>query len=344
MEGEIKEFLEPLYVKQKEIIGKLMDKKQKIKTKIDNLFKKPNENFLTQLGKNLKKDLIKKVYQKNLVKSAGNKFSKRYLSYDSNFIDEENNTNSKNLINKKITIDIKKKKVSFDFSSNKSNFNSNEFSKDFRDSLTSVNRVNKSGGKNNFNSFISDMFAAPRKSNKFNTINIDNSENAFNSNANVNAIFKDAIKAKKRTTLKKNIFNILPMAIPLSLAPFFPVLAIIGTIFGSSRLVHRIFDTIFTYLEPQSKYTDFLKKTIDTYMMLPEGQINLKDRFSRAFVVSDRLIEALKPEVIDEFTTFISDKMGKEDNDKVVPEHYIENELKIYLNDNFDITPEIPLK
>jgi hypothetical protein len=160
----------------------------------------------------------------------------------------------------------------------------------------------------------------------------------------LNAIFKDAIKAKKRTTLKKNIFNILPMAIPLSLAPFFPVLAIIGTIFGSSRLVHRIFDTIFTYLEPQSKYTDFLKKTIDTYMMLPEGQINLKDRFSRAFVVSDRLIEALKPEVIDEFTTFISDKMGKEDNDKVVPEHYIENELKIYLNDNFDITPEIPLK
>ena len=160
----------------------------------------------------------------------------------------------------------------------------------------------------------------------------------------LNAIFKDAIEAKKRTTLKKNIFSILPIAIPLSLAPFFPVLAVVGTIFGSSRLAHRIFDTIFTYLEPQSKYTDFLKKTIDTYMMLPEGQVNLKDRFSRAFVVSDRLIEALKPEVIDDFTTFISDKMNKEDNDKVVPEHYIENELKTYLNDNFDITPEIPLK
>ena len=158
------------------------------------------------------------------------------------------------------------------------------------------------------------------------------------------AIFKDAIDAKKKTALKKNIFSILPIAIPLSLAPFFPILAVVGTIFGSSRLAHRVFDTIFEYLEPQSKYTDFLKKTIDTYMKLPEGDFPLKDRFSRAFVVSDRLIEALKPEVVNSFTTFISNKMEKEDDNKLVPDHYIENELKTYLNKNFDINPEIPLK
>jgi hypothetical protein len=158
------------------------------------------------------------------------------------------------------------------------------------------------------------------------------------------AIFKDAVDAKKKTTLKKNIFSILPIAIPLSLAPFFPVLAVVGTIFGSSRLVHRVFDTLFEYLEPQSKYTDFLKKTIDTYMMLPEGEVPLKDRFSRAFVVSDRLIDALKPEVVNSFTTFISNKMENEDDNKLVPDHYIENELKTYLNNNFDINPEIPLK
>jgi len=158
------------------------------------------------------------------------------------------------------------------------------------------------------------------------------------------AIFKDAIDAKKKTALKKNIFNLLPVAIPLSLAPYFPILALVGTVFGSSRFVHKIFDTIFDYLEPQSKYVDFLKKTIDTYMMLPEGNVPLKDRFSRAFVVSDRLIEALKPEVVNSFTTFISEKMDKEDDDKLVPDHYIENELKMYLNDNFDIDPEIPLK
>lgn len=158
------------------------------------------------------------------------------------------------------------------------------------------------------------------------------------------AIFKDAIDAKKKTALKKNIFNLLPVAIPLSLAPYFPIIAIVGTVFGSSRFVHKIFDTVFNYLEPQSKYTDFLKKTIDVYMKLPEGDITLKDRFSRAFVVSDRLIEALKPEVVNSFTTFISEKMEQEDDNKLVPDHYIENELKKYLNDNFDIEPEIPLK
>jgi len=160
----------------------------------------------------------------------------------------------------------------------------------------------------------------------------------------LNAIFKDAIVAKKRTNLKKGILGILPTAIPLSFAPFFPILAVIGTIFGSSRLAHKIFDTIFDYLNPHSKYSDFLKKTIDTYMMLPEGNVPLKDRFSRAFVVSDRLIEALKPEVVDTFTTFISEKMSQEDENTVVPDHYIENELKTYLNDNFDVNPEIPLR
>jgi hypothetical protein len=78
--------------------------------------------------------------------------------------------------------------------------------------------------------------------------------------------------------------------------------------------------------------------------MLPEGEVPLKDRFSRAFVVSDRLIDALKPEVVNSFTTFISNKMENEDDNKLVPDHYIENELKTYLNNNFDINPEIPLK
>jgi hypothetical protein len=158
------------------------------------------------------------------------------------------------------------------------------------------------------------------------------------------AIFLDAIEVKKRTNLKKGILGILPTVIPLSLAPFFPILAVVGTIVGSSRLAHRVFDTIFDYLNPHSKYSDFLKKTIDTYMMLPEGNLPLKDRFSRAFVVSDRLIEAIKPEVVDAFTTFISEKMSHEDENKEVPDHYIENELKTYLNDNFDVSPEIPLR
>ncbi len=158
------------------------------------------------------------------------------------------------------------------------------------------------------------------------------------------AIFQDALVAKKRTNLKKGIFSIIPRVLPLALIPFFPTLAIIGTIFGSSRDAHKIFDVVFEYLNPSSKYTDFLKKMVDTYMKIPEGNVNLKDRFSRAFVVSDRLIDALKPEVINEFTNFVVDKMNNEDDNIDVPLHYIENELKEYLNNNFDVNPKIPLR
>ena len=158
------------------------------------------------------------------------------------------------------------------------------------------------------------------------------------------AIFQDALVAKKRTNLKKGIFSIIPRVLPLALIPFFPTLAIVGAIFGSSRDAHKIFDVVFEYINPSSKYTDFLKKMVDTYMKIPEGNVNLKDRFSRAFVVSDRLIDALKPEVINEFTNFVVDKMNNEDDNTDVPLHYIENELKEYLNNNFDVNPKIPLR
>lgn len=158
------------------------------------------------------------------------------------------------------------------------------------------------------------------------------------------AIFKDAIAAKKVTNIKRAVYNIIPSVIPVALAPFFPILAIVGTIFGFSRMFHKVFDPLFNYLNPSSKYSDFLKKMVDIYMMIPEGEVPLKDRFTRAFVVSDRLVEAIKPEVLDRFSTYLSQKMETSPDDLEVPEHFIENELKSWLNDNYDIDPEIPLK
>jgi hypothetical protein len=158
------------------------------------------------------------------------------------------------------------------------------------------------------------------------------------------AIFKDAKYAKKRTIAKQDVARILPVAIPLALIPFYPVAAVIGTIFGTSRLFNKVFKLVFNYIEPQTQYAEFLKKMVDTYMKIPEGRIELKDRFSRAFAVSDRFIDAIKPEVVDEFTNFLCKKMEKEDDDKAVPDHYIENELKLYINDNFNVSPKIETK
>ena len=158
------------------------------------------------------------------------------------------------------------------------------------------------------------------------------------------AIFRDAKEAKMAQETKKALWSALPRALPMALAPFFPIMAIVGLLFGSTRLFNRITKPIFQNMDTDSKYVDFLKSFVQVAAKVPEGEVDVKDRFTRAFVVEDRLIEALKPEVIDAFANYLSKKMEAEPDDNAVPDHYIENELKIYLNDNFDVTPEIPLK
>lgn len=156
------------------------------------------------------------------------------------------------------------------------------------------------------------------------------------------ALFKDAQTAKKRTDLKVGIVKALHRVIPMALAPFFPIAAILGMILGSTRAFNKILAPILQ--DSSDTYEGFLKQLIDRSMKIAEGEIPVKDRFTRAFVVSDKLVSAIRPEVIQNFSNSLSLKMSLEDPDKEVPENYIENELKDYINKNFEVNPPIPLK
>lgn len=156
------------------------------------------------------------------------------------------------------------------------------------------------------------------------------------------ALFKDAQTAKKRTDLKVGIVKALHRVIPMALAPFFPIAAILGMILGSTRAFNKILAPILQ--DSSDTYEGFLKQLIDRSMKVAEGEIPVKDRFTRAFVVSDKLVSAIRPEVIQSFSNSLSLKMSLEDPDKEVPENYIENELKDYINKNFEVNPPIPLK
>lgn len=158
----------------------------------------------------------------------------------------------------------------------------------------------------------------------------------------LHALFLDAQTAKKRTDLKVGVVKALHRMIPMALAPFFPILAIGGYIFGTSRAFNKIMKPVLE--DPTTEYSGFLSKLITTSMKVAEGEIPTKDRFTRAFVVSDRLVEAIKPEVLQVFSVELADRMSKIDPDEVVPEHFVENEFKAYLNRNFDVDPQIPLK
>jgi hypothetical protein len=159
----------------------------------------------------------------------------------------------------------------------------------------------------------------------------------------LNALFKDARDAKLRTEVKVGVIKAVHRFVPMLLAPFFPILAIFGYVLGTSRAFNKVVAPILA--DPGHDYPDFLKKVINATMRVAEGDLTTeKDRFTRAFVVSDRLVEAIKPEVLQRFSLELSEKMANMSSDVEVPEHYIENELKDYLNRNFEVNPEIPLK
>ena len=156
------------------------------------------------------------------------------------------------------------------------------------------------------------------------------------------AIFKDAIIAKKESSLKSGTIKMLHRIVPIALAPYFPIMAILGYIFGTTRAFNKIIAPILE--NPGTDYNSFLKKIIDRSMKVAEGEMSIKDRFSRAFVVSDDLVSAIKPEVLEQFSLDLANKMYLMDLDQTVPEHFIDNELKKYSNDKFNIDPKIPLK
>jgi len=156
------------------------------------------------------------------------------------------------------------------------------------------------------------------------------------------ALFLDAQTARKRTDLKVGIVKAIHRVLPMALAPFFPIAAIFGMILGSTRAFNKILAAILQ--DSSTTYEGFLKQLIDRSMKVAEGEIPVKDRFTRAFVVSDNLVAAIRPEVLQQFSIELSNRMSKEDPNMVVPDNYIENELKEFLNRNFDVNPPIPLK
>jgi len=156
------------------------------------------------------------------------------------------------------------------------------------------------------------------------------------------ALFKDAQTAKKRTDLKVGIVKAVHRVLPMAISPFFPIAAIFGMILGSTRAFNKILSPILQ--DSSTSYEGFLKQLIDRSMKVAEGEIPVKDRFTRAFVVSDNLVAAIRPEVLQQFSNELSKKMSLLDPNRTVPEHYIENELKEFLNKNFDVNPAIPLK
>jgi len=159
------------------------------------------------------------------------------------------------------------------------------------------------------------------------------------------SIFEDAIAYKKRREMIKGGYKMIHRAIPMLLAYIYFPLWVIGNVLGFSRALNKILKPMLK--NPETSYNKFLIKFITSVIHITEGEIKYvigHDWFYDAFVMDDDLLKMLRKDVIRNFAIHLAEQMSNEKDDKVVPHHYVENMLKLYLNKHYNINPPMLLK
>jgi hypothetical protein len=122
---------------------------------------------------------------------------------------------------------------------------------------------------------------------------------------------------------------------------FFPQLAIAG--FTGSIL--RAFNKIFRPgLEETTGYKTWWGRTIMTIFNLVEGELGIGDPLSKIFFISDGLMTMLDDKLKVKFARYIAEVASEKPDDEEVPEYFVENELRKYLNEKFLLDPPLGSK
>lgn len=128
----------------------------------------------------------------------------------------------------------------------------------------------------------------------------------------------------------------------LRLLPWFiPQLVLLG--FSGTWI--RVFNKLFrpTIMETES-YKKWWGKIVLRIFKLVEGELNSPDPLSKIFFVSDGLMNMLNERTKVKFSHYISEVATEKDDNEVVPDYFVENELRYWLNKKYFLDPPIPLK
>lgn len=128
----------------------------------------------------------------------------------------------------------------------------------------------------------------------------------------------------------------------LRLVPWFlPQLVLLG--FGATwiRVMNKLFRPT---LEETTSYKTWWGKTILKVFDLVEGELNATDPLSKIFFISDGLMTMLNDKYKVEFARYISEVANEQPDDEIVPEYFVENELRHWLNEKFFLDPPLQPK
>lgn len=122
---------------------------------------------------------------------------------------------------------------------------------------------------------------------------------------------------------------------------FFPQIAIAGFIGSSIRAFNKI---IRPGLEDTRGYKSWWGKTIMRVMDTAEGDLPLGDPISKIFFISDGLLHMLDRKIRLKFTRYIAELAASKPDSEPVPEYFVENELRNWLNQKFLLNPPLSPK
>ena len=128
----------------------------------------------------------------------------------------------------------------------------------------------------------------------------------------------------------------------LRLVPWFlPQLVLLG--FGATwiRVMNKLFRPT---LEETTSYKTWWGKTILKVFDLVEGELNATDPLSKIFFISDGLMTMLNDKYKIEFARHIATVASEQPDDEIVPDYFVENELRNWLNEKFFLDPPLQPK
>ena len=150
------------------------------------------------------------------------------------------------------------------------------------------------------------------------------------------------LKAIVESATKQRIFKHIGeggVKATIRLLPWFlPQLMIPGIVGGVIRAVNKILKPSLTETE---NYKTFWGKAILKSFKVAEGDINLSDPLSKIFFISDGLMTMLDDKYKVKFARHIAELASEKPDDEEVPEYFVENELRRWVNEKFLLNPPL---
>ena len=147
-------------------------------------------------------------------------------------------------------------------------------------------------------------------------------------------LVKSAQKRKIGVNVGEGVYKSFIRLLPW----FIPQIAIAAFIGSSVRASNKI---VKPALESTKGYKRWWGKAVKNVMDLAEGELSTTDPLSKIFFISDGALEMLNENAKLKFTRYVAELAASKPKNEAVPNYFVENELRGWLNSKFLLNPPL---